>query len=265
MRFRLLAGAALVVASLVTGTTGLIGSTAVASGSSGYTCTGGSIQSGTYANIRVTGQCHVERNAVINVLGNINVEAGALLDAQSAPSTITVGGNVTAGSGSLLGLGCQANTAHSPHPCAIQADGHSVITVKGNVEARNAFLVLLNGITVNKNVTLTGGGGGGSGFADWAEKNDTIGGNLTIRNVTADWLGVEFSTIGGYATLSHISAIDPGDDGFGAVSIVVNTVTGDLRCEALGPRLSGGIFDGEHNTVGGQTYGQCIGLVGSSS
>jgi hypothetical protein len=258
MRFRFLTGAALVAAI------GLIGGTAIASGSNGYTCAGGSIQSGTYASITVTGQCHVERNAVITVVGNINVEAGALLDAQSAPSTITVGGNVTAGSGALLGLGCQANTAHTPHPCAIQADGNSVITVKGNVEAHGAFLVLLNGITVNRNVTLIGGGGGGSGFADWAEKNDTIGGNLTIRNVTADWLGVEFSTIGGYVTLSHISAIDPGDDGFGAVSVVVNTIAGNLRCEALGPRLSGGIFDGEHNTVGGQTYGQCIGLEGHS-
>ncbi len=264
MRRRFLTGTALVVASLVAGATGLIGSTAVASASGGYTCTGGSIQSGTYASISVTGQCHVERNAVINVVGNINVEAGALLDAQTAPSTITVGGNVTAGSGSLLGLGCQANTAHAPHPCAIQADGHSVITVKGNVEAHGAFLVLLNGITVDKNVTLIGGGGGGSGLADWAEKNDTIGGNLTIRNVTPDWLGVEFSTVGGDATLSHIWAIDPGDGGYGAVSVVVNTITGNLRCEALGPRLSGGVINGEHNTVGGQTYGQCVGLEGHS-
>ena len=50
------------------------------------------------------------------------------------------------------------------------------------------MLVLLNGITVDKNVTLTGGGGGGGGI--WAEKNNTIGGNLTISDVTPDWLGV---------------------------------------------------------------------------
>jgi hypothetical protein len=256
MRFRFLTGAALVVALLVAG------STAIASGANGYTCTGGSIQSGTYASITVTGQCHVERNAVVSVAGNINVEAGALLDAQTAPSTITVGGNVTAGSGSLLGLGCQANTAHAPHPCAIQPDGASVITVKGNVEAHNAFLVLLNGITVNGNVTLRDGGGGGSGFADWAEKNDTIGGNLTISHLTVDWLGLEFSTIGGNTTLSHVWAIDPGDEGNGAVSVVVNTIAGDLRCEALGPRLSGGIFSWEQNYVGGTTYGQCVGLMG---
>jgi hypothetical protein len=51
--------------------------------------------------------CNVVPDAVINVAGNIDVAAGAVLDAQSAPSTITVGHNVTAGAGSLLRLGCQ--------------------------------------------------------------------------------------------------------------------------------------------------------------
>jgi len=264
MRFRFLTGAAVLVASLVASATGLIGSTAIAGATQGYTCTGGSIQSGTYASITVTGSCHVERNAVVNVLGNIKVEAGATLDAQTAPSTITVGNNVTAGSGSLLGLGCQANTAHAPHPCAIQPDGASVITVKGNVEARDAFLVLLNGITINGNVTLRGGGGGGSGFADWAEKNNTIGGNLTISHVTPDWLGVLFNKVSGNVTLSHIWSIDPGDEGNGAVMVVVNTITGNLRCEALGPRLSGGFIPGARNIVAGKTFGQCIDLVGGS-
>src|SRR4051812_3963231 len=63
-----------------------------------YTCAGGdfasgtftTIPSGTYASITVTGVCNVEPDAVINVVGNINVAPGAVLDAQSAPSTITV-------------------------------------------------------------------------------------------------------------------------------------------------------------------------------
>ena len=63
----------------------------------------------------------------------------------------------------------------------------------------------------------------------------------------------------------HGPAVDPGDGGFGAVSVVVNTVGHNLNCSGLGPRLSGGIFDGEHNTVGHKTTGQCVGLVGSSS
>ena len=45
---------------------------------------------------------------MINVTGNINVAAGAVLDAQSYSSTITVGHNITAdaGSFSLPGPGC---------------------------------------------------------------------------------------------------------------------------------------------------------------
>src|SRR4051794_9363358 len=268
MRYRFLFGAAIVAALL-----GLAGvASAAPPGGSAYTCSGGvftgdpetstfvTIPSGNYSSITVTGVCNVTPDAVITVSGNIDVAPGAIFDAQSAPSTITVGHNVTAGAGSLLGLGCQSNTAHAPHQCAIEPDGASVITVHGNVTATDAFLVLLNGITVDKNVTLTGGGGG-----DWAEKNDTIGGNLTISDVNPDWLGLEFSTIGGNANLSNIWATDPGDGGFGAVSVVVNTIGRNLNCSGLGPRLSGGIFDGEVNTVGHVTTGQCVGLVGSSS
>jgi hypothetical protein len=183
MKFRILVGAATVVALLVA--TGI--ASAAPSGASPYTCTGGDIGSGTYASITVTGFCDVVPDAVIKVVGNINVAAGGVFDAQSAPSTITVGHNVTAGAGSGLGLGCQANTAHAPHPCMAVGyeNGASVINVNGNVTATNAALVLLNGITVNRNVTLSGGGGGLTGIPDdWAEKNNTIGGNLTISDVT---------------------------------------------------------------------------------
>jgi hypothetical protein len=265
MRFQLFCGAAMAAMAI-----GLIGTTAIASAapsSSAYTCTGGSIPSGSYARITVTGYCDVEPDAVINVVGNVEVAPGAVFDAQSAPSTITVGHNVTAGSGSILGLGCQWHSAHGPHPCTVEPGKFSVITVHGNVTATDAILVLLNGITVEKNVTLTGGGGP---FTEWAEKNDTIGGNLTISDVAPDWLGVEFSTIGGNVNLSNITTPDPdgygafGDDsdGFGAVSVVVNTVGRNLNCSGLAPVLSGGFIPGEHNFVGHNTTGQCVGLVG---
>jgi hypothetical protein len=253
MRFRILFGAAVVVALL--GTTGI--ASAAPSGTPPYTCTGGDIPSGNYASITVTGFCDVVPDAVISVVGNLNVAAGAVFDAQSAPSTITIGHNVTAGAGSLLGLGCQSNTAHAPHPCTVEP-GNSVITVDGNVTSTDANTVLLNGITVNRNVTLTGGGGP----IPWAEKNNTIGGNLTISGVTPEWLGVEFSNIAGNATLTNITATDPEDQGFAAVSVVVNTVGRNLNCSGLGPRLSGGVFPGEVNIVGHNTTGQCVGLVG---
>jgi hypothetical protein len=182
-----------------------------------------------------------------------------VFDAQSAPSTITVGHNVTAGLGSLLGLGCQyfGYVPHAAHPCAVEPDtGFSAITVSGNVTASGADTVLLNGITVKRNVTLTGGGGD----IPWALKNNTVGGNFTVSNVTPEWLGVLFSNIGGNLNLFNITATDPEPDG-GAVSVVVNTVGRNLNCENLGPRLTGGAIPGEFNIVGHKTTGQCVGLL----
>ncbi len=139
------------------------GGAALAAGSSAqastaYTCTGGGIPSGSYASITVPGLCSVAAHAVINVIGK--VASGAVLDAQTAPSTITIGHNVTADAGSLVALGCQppSYAGNWSHECAIDPEGHSVITVKGNVTANNALAFLLNGVTVQGNVTLSGGG-----------------------------------------------------------------------------------------------------------
>jgi hypothetical protein len=257
MRFRIALGAAMVVVLCAVGAAGV----ASAAPPNNYTCSGGSITGGNYASITVTGFCDVVPDAVINVSGNINVAPGAFFDAQSAPSTITVGHNVTAGAGSLLGLGCQpfGYVPHAAHPCTAKGyeGGHSVITINGNVTATGADTVLLNGITVAGNVTLTGGGGD----IPWALKNNTVGGNFTVSNVSPEWLGVLFSNIGGNLTLMNITATDPEDDGNAAVSVVVNTIGKNLNCENLGPRLTGGAAPNEYNIVGHKTTGQCIGLL----
>jgi hypothetical protein len=254
MRSLILFGAAVVVALL-----GVTGIASAAPSGSPYTCTGGDIPSGNYASITVTGFCDVVPDAVISVSGNLNVAPGAFFDAQSAPSTITVGHNVTAGAGSVFGLGCQpfGYVPHAAHPCAVEEEGHSVITINGNVAATDADTVLLNGITVNRNVTLTGGGG----QIPWALKNNTVAGNFTVSDVAPEWLGALFNNIGGNLTLTNITATDPEDDGNGAVSVVVNTIGKNLNCENLGPRLTGGAFPGEFNIVGHKTTGQCVGLL----
>jgi hypothetical protein len=224
-----------------------------------YTCTGGDIPSGTYASITVTGFCDVPDGAVINVVGNIDVAAGALLDAQSAPSTITVGHNVTAAAGSLLGMGCQpTNTIgrFAGVPCATDPTGHTVITIAGNVTTTDADTVLLRAVTVGRNVTLSGGGGD----IPWSIKGSTIGGNLTISDVTADWLGVQFNHIGKNATLTNITVTDPGDPGRTA-AVVENTVARNLICTGIVPGVSGGFIPGEVNHVGHNAIGQCAALV----
>ena len=272
MRFRIALGAVMVVAlSAVAG---------IASAAPGinYTCAGGaitgpdpsawtyvSIPSGNYASITVTGVCNVESGALINVSGNINVAPGAVLDAQSAPSTITVGHNVTAGAGSLLGLGCQPEDTigmFAGVPCVDDPTGYTTITINGNVTATDAFTVLLRGavapgagkLTVNGNVTVTGG----SSDIPWSIKGLTIGRNLTVSGVTAEFFGVQFNTIGNNATLTNITVNDEHSPPPG-VTVAQNTVGNNLNCTGLAPYVSGGFF-GLPNHVGHKATGQCAAI-----
>lgn len=222
-----------------------------------YTCTGGAIPSGHYDNLIVYGACTVPAGAVIHVEGSIIVRVGSMLDAQSAPSTITVEHNVSVASGSFLGLGCQPDYPHNTgHPCAVQPSGHSMITVKGDVSAKDANTVLLNGITVKGDVTLAGGGGS----IPWSIKNNKISGNLTVHGQTTDWLGVLFNWVGKNVTLSNITVTDPGDPGR-LVFVVRNTIGHNLSCMGLVPGVSGGFSPTEVNVVKHHAIGQCASLV----
>ena len=242
-----------------------------------YTCTGGdiatgdltSIPSGTYASITVKGACQVAPDAVITVIGNINVAPGAVLDAQSAPSTITVRHNVTAGPGSLLGLGCLPNPPEhtTGHPCIIDPTGSSDITVKGNVTAWDANAVLLNGITVKGNVTLIGSEGTATvaeraTAIPWSIKDNTIGGNFIASNMTPIWIGLLLNKVGGSVTLFNVHITDglpPNNDPMPTIFVASNTVGRNLVCYGLAPAVAGG-FPGEVNVVGGKALGQCANL-----
>ena len=95
------------------------------------------------------------------------------------------------------------------HQCTVEP-GRALhhVTVRGSVLALGANTVLLNGITVNGSVWLFGGGGP----IPWSIKNDTIGHDLTVVGVTADWFGALFNQIGGSATLIKITANNPATD-----------------------------------------------------
>ena len=243
-----------------------------------YTCAGGdlasgnfiSIPSGNYASITVTGACNIQPDAVINVAGNINVARGAALDAQSAPSTITVGHNVTAGPGSLLGLGCLPNPpGHmTGHPCVIEPNGSSDITVKGNVTAWDANTILLNGITVKGNVTLIGSEGTATvderaTAIPWAIKDNTIGGNLIAADMTPLWIGLLDNKVGGNVILFNIHITDglpPNNDPTPTIQVASNAIGRNLICYGLAPAVAGGFIPGQVNVVGGKALGQCAKL-----
>lgn len=242
---------------LVAGALAFAGAPAAnAASPSAYTCTGGEI-SGTYGNLTVAGPCTVPQGATLEVTGNLVVNAGAMLDAQSVSSTVRVGKNVTAGAGSLLGLGCQSpeSVGNSAHPCA--DGGDSVVWVGGSITATDATAVLLNGITVNGNVTVTGGG---SPFIPWTLKNSTIGGNVSWSGQTTSWIGVMFNRIGHNATFTDIAIQDPDGSGNG-MYISYNEVGWNLNCSGITPKVSAGFRPGAKNDVGHVATGQCAALA----
>ena len=262
---------------VVAGTVALSSGSAMAappgSGATAYTCSGGDlnfadppsstyaadIPSGTYSTLTITGLCEPAPNAVITAVGNTTVAPGGVLDAQGNPSTITVGHNVVADPGSFLALGCVPNPPghFTGHPCGTSLVGNSLdgvdpstpahITVSGNLTANSANTVLLNGITVNGNVTATGGGGP----IPWAIKTNTIHGNVTISGATPDWIGLLVNHIDGNTTLTNITITDPEDD-TPTIQIAFNAFGRNLNCTAIGPYLSV-----RANTVGHQATGQC--------
>jgi len=223
-----------------------------------YTCTGGAIPSGTYSSITVTGQCSVAEDAVIDVTGNVFVRRGAVLDAQSAPSTITVGHEVIGAPGSMVGLGCQPPeyTGNSGHPCEIQPSGHSTILVKGNVTIFGAVGVFLNGIEVAGNVTVVGGGSD----IPWSIKNNTIHGNLAVGGQTEEWIGILFNTIDKNVLLAGITLTgldDSTGSGTNPLFVVRNSIGRNIGCFGIDP----GVF-GYGNTISHQALGQCASLAG---
>jgi hypothetical protein len=226
-------------------------------GHSAYKCIGGDIPSGTYASITVAGPCSVPADAVIAVRGSVRVLSGAVLDAQSAPATITVGHDVTGAPGSLVGLGCQPPeyTGNSGHPCELQPEGHSNIVVNGNVTLIGALGVFLNGIEIAGNVTIFGGGSD----IPWSIKNNAIHGNLTVAGQTEEWIGILFNTIDKNVILAGITLTGGNDEtgsGTNSLFVVRNSIGRNIACLGIDP----GVF-GYGNAISHRALGQCASLA----
>jgi hypothetical protein len=220
-------------------------------------CSGGDIASGTYKNLKVTGSCTVPAGARVIVLHNVKVAPGAVFDAQGAPSTVRIRGNVVAGPGSLFGLGCTA-----AHGCE-ESTTFSHASVRGNITLNYVFDAAINGVTVGGNVVSKGGGGGfvfPDGFIPFSVKDDVIHGNLVVRGLKTTWFGVIRSRIDGNVILKYIKNDDPDGN-----EVVHNTIGGNLVCRGMSPAPQFGDADDDpslppdypFSTVGGRAIGQC--------
>lgn len=221
-------------------------------------CSGGDIASATYQNLKVTGDCTVPAGAVVTVVHNVKVIHGASFSADSAPSTVHIGGNVVAGPGSFVGLGC--TPAHGCETGSTFSD----TSVGGNITLNYVFDAALNGVEVGGNVRSQGGGAGfvfdQGGFVPFSVKDDVIHGNLVVRGLKTTWFGVIRSQIDGNVILKYIKNDDPDGN-----EVVHDAIGGNLVCRAMSPAPQFGDADDDpslppdypYSTVSGRVVGQC--------
>ena len=251
----LVAGLVLVMATQV--------GTAAAAGKT--TCKGGSVAAGSYSSLRITGTCMVDSGNV-TVRHSVVVASHATLLAAFGGSTLTIRQNLKVHSGAIVVLGCEA----SEFPClndnqmAPTMSTHQ--TVRGNVTATGALMMLFHNDTVGRNVTQTGGGGGVTcnlfplgpdGPPAYSTYEDsTIGRNLTITGVRSCWMGVIRNTVGRNVNYNHNVLADPDGN-----EVVTNTIGRNLNCTGNNPAPQFGDSMGNLNHAGGRGTGQCVKLV----
>ncbi len=218
-------------------------------------CSGGPV-SGTYSNLRITGQCMVPDGATLRVEHNLTVARGAMFDAMTH-SEVHIGGNVKAEPGSLFGLGCTP-----AHPCDgnESQDFSTHDTVDGNVILDRVFDAALNGDTIHGNVESHGGGAGllnpETDFVPFSIKDDVIGGNLRVTGLTTVWFGVIRTVVHGNVVLERINLSDPDGN-----EVVTDHIYGNLVCRHMSPHPQLGDAIGDPNNspsiVEGRSIGQC--------
>jgi hypothetical protein len=233
-------------------------STAANAATTGSITCSGELASGTYSNVSVTDSCMVPDGAAVTVMHNITVAPGAMFNA-STHSTLSVGGNVTAGAGSMVALGCT-----EAHPCVDGMPGEiGADTIAGNVTLDHVFTAAINGVTIGKNLSSVGGGSGYTldPWIPFSIKDDTIHGNLTVTGLRTSWFGVIRTTVGRNVVLTDIKGADPDSN-----EVVADTIGRNLVCHGLSPAPQlGDAVEGAPpgygpSTVGGRAVGQCASL-----
>jgi hypothetical protein len=261
-----------------------VASAAATHASSTTTCTGTATApgelTGTYNNLVIKGECAVQ-NGPVTVRGNVTVDPNAALNAVFGlkNSNLTIDGNMTVLKNASVMIGCDTvfvnlwgttGTYLGPEfPCIDDPNqanptltSHDVI--RGNLWAIDTLGVVLHNTAVDGNVYENGGGGGNNctnqgifnqdiGFPQYSGFFDgTIGGNLTVTNLTTCWYGIFRVDIGGTMVNTNIVNNDP--DGNEDES---NVIHGSLFCSGNSPAVQWGDGNGVPNEVGGLALGEC--------
>ncbi len=233
---------------MVMGTSGIAGA-AINPG----TCAGGTLATGNYDHLTITGVCSLPDSGTVHVKSGLTVAPGGVLNAIT-PAVITVAGGIKVGEGAILGLGC------SP---AIGCDVTTNDRVYGNIVATGAAAVIIHSTGIRGNVSISGGGGGvncdnnpivqGPLYADMEDSH--VYGSVTVTGLQTCWLGLIRNNVHGNVSDTNNTMADPD-----ANEIVTNRIWGNLACSGNSPAAQEGDSGGKLNKVTGIQSGECAAL-----
>jgi hypothetical protein len=221
------------------------------------TCAAGDL-SGTYGNLKITGDCSVPNGATVNVRGSLIVAQGATFNAVTM-GTVRIVGDVFVGRNATFGLGC---TPASPAP---PCDGVNTTTdvVRGDIFGDRPLTMYLDGDTIRGSVISIGGGPGPtlSPYINFPIKDNVIGGNVIVAGWQGAWFGFIRNVTRGSVIIARDVGVTIGDLGtLDSTEVVTNTIGGNLICLHNSPVAQLGDSGGAPNVVGGHKIGECATL-----
>jgi hypothetical protein len=235
-----------------------------ATSASDFTCSGGSIPSGTYNTLTVTGACSVDSGNV-TVLQGATVNAGADLYAAYGGSDLVVDGSLNVLKSAVLILGCEpqqficfndpdqsngtlstndrvGNFLYANLPLAVIVH-HSTL---GSVWNHGGVA----GVNCNPQAALFGSP------AYFTYEDNTITGGVEIGGWHACWAGFIRNTVGDAVSYNGSTTASPDGN-----EIASNTIGEWLNCTGDSPKPQIGDSGGSLNTVGLYGGGQCFDIV----
>ncbi len=237
----------ILVASCATAMVGAAGvassGAALASPAAHPTACTGPLAPGTYQGLIVKKVCLIKKGPV-NVAGNVVVRPGAVFNAIST-AVLTVRGNIQAGRGALVGLGCSPEVGCK----ALTPDRFN-----GNIFASQPLGVIVQSGTISGSVFVTGGGGGKNckvnpllKSPNFSTIEDTVvHGNVSFSNIRSCWFGLIRDHIHGNVSESGNKWADPD-----ANEVVTNVIFGNVSCPGNSPAPQVGDSKGKPNVLFG--------------
>jgi hypothetical protein len=244
-------------------------SAATAAPAPSVTCSG-ALPSGSYTTVTVSGVCLVPNGADVMISGGMNLLPGSQLVAFFTSQRMNIHGNVVVGAGAVLALGCTPEFG-----CDSPAHPPSQDVVHGNIVARNALSMYLNGDTIYGNVSFVGGGWGPTCTDPNAQdpsdpighslavKDNTIRGTVTLQGWSGCWIGFVRNSVHGVVRIAdnYANQSPANFQGADSTEVVSNTIWGVLSCSGNTPAAQVGDSGGTPSVVHGIVTGECAHLT----